>query len=113
MVVQSSKIIPEVEVQKVQLLQTPLNRFHTLVLEDQRLRADGISGIIGISHERVHHSLTQERGMKKIRARRMPQLLSNNQKAIRDVFYRFFQHLETGIDLLHKRLDKCVDIDPT
>lgn len=60
-----------------------IDKIHKMVLEDRRLKVREISDTIGISTERVFHILTDELGLKKISARWVPRLLTEEQKCNR------------------------------
>ena len=55
---------------------------HKMVLGDRRLKVREIAEAIGMSSEWAYHILSEELDMKKLSARRMPQLLMQDQKRI-------------------------------
>lgn len=60
-----------------------VSKVHDMVLADRRLKLSEIADTIGISKERVHHILSDELNMKKLSARWVPRLLTDDQKRIR------------------------------
>ena len=60
-----------------------IEKVHKMVLEDRRLKVREIAEAIGMSSERAYHILSEELGMKKLSARWVPRLLTQDQKRIR------------------------------
>ncbi|XP_067130023.1 protein GVQW3-like [Centruroides vittatus] len=60
-----------------------IDKVHDLVLADRRLKTCEIAETTGISVDRVHHILTENLGMTKVSVRRVPRLLTAEQKRVR------------------------------
>ena len=58
-------------------------KIHDMILNDRRLKVSEVANAIGISDERAFHIITEELGMKKLSARWVPRLLTNDQKQFR------------------------------
>ncbi|KMQ83449.1 histone-lysine n-methyltransferase setmar [Lasius niger] len=57
-----------------------IEKVHQMVLDDRRIKVREIAEAVGISKERVCHILTEDLGMKKLTARWVPRLLTQDQK---------------------------------
>lgn len=57
-----------------------VEKVHKILMSDRRLKLQQIAEMVGISKERVHVIVVQELGMKKLSARWVPRLLSDDQK---------------------------------
>ncbi|XP_067131011.1 protein GVQW3-like [Centruroides vittatus] len=60
-----------------------IDKVHDLVLADYRLKTCEIAETTGISVNRVYYILTENLGMTKVSARRVPRLLTAEQKRVR------------------------------
>ncbi|MCU7903101.1 MAG: helix-turn-helix domain-containing protein [Candidatus Thiodiazotropha sp. (ex Lucinoma aequizonata)] len=63
--------------------QENVDRVHDMIMDDRRLTTRYIASVVDISRERVENILTNELGMKKVSARRVPRLLLPDQKRTR------------------------------
>lgn len=59
-----------------------INEVHDIVLADHHLKASQIAKAVGILDERVYHIITEDLGITKLSTRRVPQLLTIDQKCM-------------------------------
>ncbi|XP_067143912.1 protein GVQW3-like [Centruroides vittatus] len=80
-----------------------IDKVHDLVLADHRLKTCEIAETTGISINRVYHILTENLGMTKVSARRVPRLLTAEQNCVRTLMSKecldFYQ--KNPQDFLH------------